>query len=98
MGSAMANIPCASGSWVPQSARVSLLGELEVELPSRSEKGTRSHSFPIYLNFAEKEKTRIAHHERMRRNLLAFVGQMDCPLRANREGHIGFVDQPVVVE
>jgi hypothetical protein len=27
------------------------------------EQGTRSHSFPIYLNFVEKEKTHTAHHE-----------------------------------
>jgi hypothetical protein len=41
-------------------------------VPTRTEKGTRSHSFPINLNFAEKEKTHTAHHERMRRNLLPF--------------------------
>ena len=41
-------------------------------VPTRTEHGRRSVSFPIYLCFTAQRKTHTAHHERMKRNLLQF--------------------------
>lgn len=40
-------------------------------VPTRTEKGTRSHSFPIYLCFSANRKAHRDHHERVKRNLLS---------------------------
>jgi hypothetical protein len=41
-------------------------------VPTKTEKGTRSTSFPIYLAFTAERLAHKAHHDRIRRNILAF--------------------------
>lgn len=46
-------------------------------VPTRTEQKTRSHSFPIYLCFTAQRKVHVEHHERVKRNLMAFEGKWD---------------------
>ena len=46
-------------------------------VPTKTGKGTRSDSFPIYLCFTARRKTHAEHHERMKRNLVAYEGRWD---------------------
>jgi hypothetical protein len=47
------------------------------ETPTRTETRTRSHSYPIYLCFTAKPKTHSEHHERIKRNLMAYEARWD---------------------
>jgi len=46
-------------------------------VPTRTDTGKRSHSFPIYLNFSGEPISHRDHHMRMRRNLEAYEGRWD---------------------
>jgi hypothetical protein len=46
-------------------------------VPTRTEKGTRSDSFPIYLCFTADRKPHRVHHERIKRNLMAYENRWD---------------------
>ena len=46
-------------------------------VPTKTETGKRSDSFPIYLSFTAKREAHKAHHDRIKRNVLKFEDAWD---------------------